>query len=267
MKLQHFRSTYLSCSKLAEWSYDQVGVKKPDSATGDEWDAWNKETSTAHPYMFWINETLLDKIQNIYLIPKDIFDTFHTWFTYSYIKHTPIIDTHLKRGEFYGADELILHGMFSILVDFVECEKASMYLWCHDDEPRPWWMKSALTRWGQFRNPELGLKYLEWETNLGEDSPWQAEKAQEIINMYDWWKNIRPNRPDSYDESGLTAYYEEQDADKDVSAWSLFGKKTDEERDAWKELSDRENEIEKKYEDEDTMMLMKLIEIRRGLWT
>jgi hypothetical protein len=265
MRLQHFRSTYLSCSKLAEWTYNQVGVKKPEAATGEEWDEWNKETQLNHPYVYWFNEELLDTIQDVYLFPKDIYDTFHTWITYSYIKHTPIINTHLKRGDFCAADELILHGMFSILVDFVECEKASMQLWCNKDEPRPWWMKSSLTRWAKFRNPELGLKYLDWESKLGVESPWQAKKAQDIIRLYNWWKNIRPNRVDSYDESGLTAYYADKEATM-IPISSHFSSKP-EEKDVWEALSDRENEISQRYEDEDTKMLMKLIEIRRGLWT
>ena len=278
MRLHKFRAQYWSNTNFAKWCYSKVGVKTLPYATGEQWDEWNETTETEHPRMYWFIETFLHKAQDVVAFPSDVFNTFQTWFRYSFIKHTPIIDSGLQRGEFCSAEELILHGMFAVLVDFVECEKANMYIWCHKEEPKPWWMRHSLTRWAKLRRPDLGIKYLEWEVSLGEDSPYQAEKAQDVLDLYYWWKNIRPTRPDPFEASGLKAYYDAKDARIDEIEGRNGKMKTkkkfrfndwlgDTDRSEWKTLSDLNQKIEEDYDAEDTKMLMKLVEIRKGLWT
>lgn len=271
MRICRTRANYWSNSKLAKWIFKQVNIQYLSSATPEEWAKWHKETKTNHPYVYWFVENFLDKAQNFVNYPLDVWGTFHQWITYSFIKHTSIIDTKLKRGEFHDSTELILHGMFSLLVDYVECEKASMYLWCHKDEPKPWWMKSSLTRWSKYRNPELGLKYLQWEADLGDDGGYyQVITAKETLELYDWWKNIRPNRVDPFVLSGLDEYYKrKENSNKDDDIWTKlsFNQKTEEEVNSWREMSNKQQEIDDQYEQEDTDMLIRLIKIRNGMWT
>lgn len=269
MAIMKFRNNYWTSSKLSKYLYKKVGVNKPRSATFEEWDTWNLETKQKHPVIYWINETLLDVIQDIVYYPYDVWRHFHTWITYSFIKHTSIIDTKLKRGTFHESDELILHGMFSLLVDFVECEKANMYLYCHSEEPRPWWMKNTLTKWKKYRNPELGLKYLDLEISLDGDDNHQSKRAQEIKDLYVWWTTIRRWRVDPFEASGLSEYYDKKEAERKEGdhIFSFIGNKTEEEKAEWKIMSDRQTLMEETNYKLDNKMLIRLINIRRDLWT
>lgn len=136
-------------------------------------------------------------------------------------------------------------------------------------------------RWGIWRCQETGLDYLEWESKLKFDDQWmdkadpkygtptpQALAAMELKRLYDWWKNIRPNRQDPYGESGWNEFYERRriahaGGDDDM----LFEDKTDEDHAESKRLLDAIDAIEKRNDDEDEVMMMALIRIRQHLWT
>ena len=137
----------------------------------------------------------------------------------NYIRHRWVDKTHcltsnLERGQWHEFDERILHCLFDELVRFVE--------------------------------DEVGMKGLEWQSKLTgkdwdldeDDSRYnqpapQALNAREIIELYRWWKEIRPNRKNPWDE------------EKPLESVRM------------------ENE----QEDEDTEMLVRLVKIRGALWT
>jgi hypothetical protein len=84
--------------------------------------------------------------------------------------------------------------------------------------------------------------------------------AQEIKYLYTWWKDVRPNRPDPAKVSGW---------DKVCDKWDILSDKDNceekkSEVDAAREKNDA---IEKEYEDEDTRMMKRLIDVRKALWT
>jgi hypothetical protein len=171
--------------------------------------------------------------------------------------------------------------LFNELVDFVEVELA----WWHiawDKEARkqfksPWYA-TGWFRWRTWRCPEAGLANLEWQRNLrwkedevgadhkelGKLTP-QAVKAQEILDLYTWWTQVYPNRPDPYEVSGWSDYC---DAARDLNEGRLFGSKT---TPALKKMSDTAHKllqkIEADYEKEDEQMMIRLIKVRHGLWT
>jgi hypothetical protein len=71
--------------------------------------------------------------------------------------------------------------------------------------------------------------------------------------------------PDPMDEGGWSAYCEYMRVryGDDV----LHEERTDEERAMSKQALDKTHEIERAYDDEDTVMMKRLIEIRSSLWT
>ena len=73
------------------------------------------------------------------------------------------------------------------------------------------------------------------------------------MELYNWWVNVRPNRVDPHEVRGWYAL-----CNKDK-----YHKNSEETRVAMDECI----RIEKEHEDEDTEMLIKLIQIREGLWT
>jgi hypothetical protein len=134
----------------------------------------------------------------------------------------------------------LFEACFQILVDYVEKELAWMQLLSDNKE-----------RWHhRIRIPngrELGLRYLNWEIQLGDDSPEQSAGAQTIKDLYLWYRDLRPLRPDPYDD---VPDVEDCRSDEEVtkSYWTAAN-------------------IEKAYEEEDDRKLNLLISIRGMMWT
>lgn len=135
---------------------------------------------------------------------------------------------------------------------------------------------------GRWRNPEAGLAYLEWASNLKHDEEWvdkddpdcgkptsQALAAQEITLLYKWWKEERPKRPDPIDASGWSDYCEERRQIAEEAGNESFWpdhSSDDSNRNRSHEILEICRKIEKEQEDEDTAMLIRLIKIRSHLW-
>jgi hypothetical protein len=150
--------------------------------------------------------------------------------------------------------------MANAVVDYVEVELAFKSTWCGTDES-----KTAV--WKNGRCPELGLSHLAWEMTLdGEEldvterSDSQAASAREIKAIYDWAKT-RDSRPDPMDISGWSAY-----CDKHRGApWKQ--EKTPEQAAESDAALAKLREIEQQHEQEDEEMLVRIVKIRRSLWS
>jgi len=167
-------------------------------------------------------------------------------------------------------------------VDFVEIELAWHHIaWSSKEETAkynaPFWAKGWF-RWRTWRCAEAGLDSLEWQRRLtkGEDG-WnkneedadeptsQAVKAQEILDLYNWWTQIYPNRPDPHEVSGWTEYCRKKE---ELNEGRLFGsKETPELRKMATRALKLSNKIEADYNKEDEQMMIRLIKVRHGLWT
>jgi hypothetical protein len=271
---------YWTCSNFADWLR---GTMKPGAATSKEWREWKLEAKKAHPIRFWIAEEGLDHLQDIWCwIPERLNDVRY------YINNRWVSQTHgmyarsLEKGKWHEYETRLLHSMFDQLVDFVEIEQA----WHHvmwDEQARkkfetPWWRKGWF-RWRTWRCPDAGIEYLIWASGLvyNEDMgcdknnkhygkpTGQAETAAELLELYRWWKIIRPTRPDPYDASGWTAYCES----RRTSGNDFFDleDKSKEQRQQSNKAHKLLDKIERSYEKEDEAMMIRLIKIRKGLWT
>lgn len=251
-----------SCSKFASWIR---GTPYPERGlTHKGWDEWRKIAKLRHPFRYWIAEELLDEIQDIvYFIPDKI-NSFWYYIRHMFFWKTHYIRTGLKKGVYHESEERMLYGFFGMLVDFVEIEKAWMRIaWCKEEETKSirkqygiTWLKRRIG----FRCPQAGLDYLKWESELTDGGVNQAEYAKEIIELYNWWKNIRPNRPDPYEISGWNEL-NTKCADID------FDNRTKEQNEEQRKVFEKVNEIEEQYWNEDTEMLIRLIKVRGGMWT
>ena len=84
----------------------------------------------------------------------------------------------------------------------------------------------------------------------------QAISARKIEELYLWWKEGRPNRPEPM--AVIKLNYDKKKEDK-----LMNGKMTRKELSEFKKLA----KIEADYEKEDTKMLIELIKIRKVLWS
>lgn len=110
----------------------------------------------------------------------------------------------------------------------------------------------------KFIEVEKGLERLMWELTLTAECASQAESAAEQLAIYNWCTDVLPNRVDSYVASGLSAFNVGRE---------LFAPMNEEDKAQWLALHEVQTAIDTKYSDEDEEMLIRLIKIRRTLWT
>lgn len=251
------RTTYWSNSKLAGYIRRQFGdFTKPQRATMEDWNTWEQQNQSQHPIIYWITEIGFNFLQDIVMFPLDVWEEIRVYIRNRFIDKIHILQTKLTPGRFYEFDTRLLHGAFNSLVDFVECDLAWMQVVFTEDKGKkygyPFWSRNRGFRFGKFRCREAGLDYLQWEMTLINECEWlteeekvnhpeykcgepssQAERAKEVLSLYTWWTLQRPNRIDPFDDGFVGDPFEEEN---------------------------------RQYE-EDNEMLIRLIKIRKSLWT
>lgn len=249
------RINYWSCSKFADWIR---GEDKPLALEWGKWDEWHGEVGKKKPIRHFIAEEVLDRIQDLFYFPIDLWRTVDAYWHNRFVSKTHCLKTGLKPGGFYELDTRILYGLFNELKEFVEVDLGCYYAALDDGNFRP--------RKG--RCPEAGIAHLEWAMSLKMDEAYgvskkskkygkptpQAEVAKETMELYRWWE-ARSSRPDPSEVSGWAKVCEENPgpsiSEEDKETLKAFKKM---------------EALEKKYEKEDDEMLHRLIEVRRGLW-
>jgi len=258
------RSEHWSCTPLA----DRIrGIAKPTALEWDAWDQWHEGAKHKHPIRYWIAETGLQKLQDIvYWIPEKI-DALVYWVYTRWQRPAHVLRAHkehIKPGTGWDFCDRLLPCIMSELVDFVEIDKAlDQVRW--DVESRTkyntsWWM----FKWPHIRGwrcPQAGLDYLDWEIALGDESPDQSHAARELKELYLWWTEARPNRPDPYEVTGWTEWTASQ------KRLGILNKDYDEATRARVDhMLAKLTRLEVAYLIEDKQQLHRVIDIYRRLW-
>lgn len=241
MKLIKSRIHYWSCSKFADWIR---GESKPYALEWDKWEEWEKDQKKQRPFRYWLSDTFLKILQDIVYFPLDIYRTIKVYIRNRYIDKLQYLHTGLKPGEYYDLDYRILHGLFNELVDFIELElSASMR-----------WDSSKNYKFVKGRCQQAQDDYFKWANHLKHQGRLteQAKASRKIKELYEWWKNERPNRTDPFSSSQFSYDIDE----------ILDSKKTKEKQKSIKKAYD----LELAQDKEDTEMLIELIKIRGSLW-
>lgn len=277
------RSNYWSCSPFADWVR---GIKKGGAKTGRGWREWEAEGRRLHPIRWWIAEEALDAVQNFIWWPVDKIYNAKYYINNRWITKTHALTAHpndIPRGEWRDVGNRFLACLFNELRNFVEVELAWWHIaWAGKEErdkyKPPFWA-SGWFRWRTWRCPQAGLDNLDWQSKLvynadegfepgderiGKPTP-QAERALEILELYNWWTKVYPNRPDPYDASGWTAYCEMR-RERGDHLLDLESRSAEEEEMSRTAL-DKCHQIEQAYAAEDEAMMIRLIKIRDSLWT
>ena len=264
------RVNYWTCSKFADWLR---GTSKPGAETSKGWRIWRTAAKEKHPFRYWLAEEGLDKIQDVWLWIPDRLNDIRYYINNRWVSRSHSLTAHpsdIKPGDWCDVGNRFLPCLFNELVDFVEIETAWHHcLWDQDARKKyqvPWWRRNFL-KLRKWRCPEAGMDHLIWASQLvqGGELTQQALTAKEIIDLYVWWKHIRPQRPDPYDESGWSDICDKrrQKYADDI----LWEDETKEEKDQTLKSMKKAHEIEEEYEKEDEEMMIRLIKVRHGLWT
>jgi hypothetical protein len=263
------RTKYWSESKIGKWLY---GTDVPEFLTGEEWNRWNAEVKSQRPIRYWIANTLLDKIQDFVNWPLDKlyelkYYAINRWIdqTHALVAHPK----HIKPGQYMDLSERILYCLFDELVDFVEIELAyHNFRWTEEKAKQLSWWQGGKWRTRTWRSREAGMDYLEWASDLtdaefipeGSDRKpeltFQATCAREIRELYLWWTEIRPKRFDPYDRPEF-----------DNPNLFTLNEVSAEDKKKRREFFDRVRKLETDHMNEDQEMLIRLVKIRKGLWT
>lgn len=148
-----------------------------------------------------------------------------------------IVRTQLKPG-YYDIDEILLSASFTLLCRFVEKEHSGV--------------NSIIEN----RN---------WYRAEGHED--HAKNYDEVISLYNWWKYGRPADYKHEEELLSKAYsgqiFERSDLDENGNRTVKIIKPTDEVQ----RYRDQLNELQKRIYDDENNNLIRLMNIRRSLWT
>lgn len=198
---------------------------------------------------------------------KRYFRDIERWIAFRTYDKYNVVKTDLEPN-YYDKDALILHVNFSLLTDFVEIEKASMqhYLSQRGEKSRIFSRRMRFSSVPQEEKRKLGLEYLDWEINNDDEyfPENQRKTAKEVKELYLWWKDIYPNRPDPWDvfEKELGVFPEITFKEGKISD-NLTPKEKKNKISVYKKIS----KLEEKYHKEEEDMLIRLMKIRLSLWT
>ena len=276
---------YWTCSKFADWLR---GTTKGGAKTAEGWHEWETRAKKDYPIRWWLAEEGLDYVQKfVYFIPDAIYSIKY-YINNRWVTRTHALTAHardIKPGAWCDVGNRFLPCLFNELQDFVEVELAWWHLaWNSEERAKykaPWWRFGwwSVRAW---RCPQAGLDNLEWQRQLvwkvddgfesgdpkiGKPTP-QAIKAQEILDLYNWWTITYRNRPDPMDASGWSAYCDACRVESGSSVWlSVAETKNPALKKQGNKAHKLLQKIEKQYEQEDEEMLIRLIKVRHGLWT
>lgn len=179
---------------------------------------------------------------------------------------------------YYDTDTRIFHAMMQLVVDHVEVSMSAAHISMNDYDLGFWeflWMclPPLISPDWMIRSKWRGLAFLAQEKRLGDPGlppeqrhPQQARAASEIEEIYLWWVEIRPKRPDPDDVAGLDDVLKKvQDYKRKTRIFNsdMLPKSLDAELQAAIETADR---VEKAYADQDKDMMKRIIDILPYMW-
>lgn len=276
-------SRHYQSSKLFNWLRKSVfKVKKPIALGWGEWGKWDASYKKEKPVAFFITETLPEWIEKI---PEHSIDFVNDFRFYVQNRRcgSHRLNSNLKKGQYHEFSERMLHSLFDSYIDYIEIEEANMHVsWISKESKKykaPWWVRIHWLRWGaKWRCPEAAIDHLKWEMHLddpdsttpyGSSGGYQAQQAREKMALYTWWKDIRPTRGEAWEVSGFRAFWKQMDEKYGEDWLGLGGKNllSVKENKTYKELGDLKEQLEEQWDLEDEIMMIRLIKLRKSLWT
>lgn len=201
------------------------------------------------------------------------------WVAYRTYDKTTVVNTKLPPA-YYDKDQIFLHASFSVLVDFVEIELASidetLALRTNKNGRIRNCVKLIKRMFSRSRSPERGLNYLTLQLKSeAAELPEVRGVWRDIKALYEWWTLFRPNRQDPEEVVGLTAFMDEMiskyggiyhPVQRKGYTVEMTSPLNSQEQMRLKSLSLKAVTLQQFYDDQDQLMLVKLCSVRGHLW-
>lgn len=193
---------------------------------------------------------------------------------------------------YYDKDTLLLHSCFDLLVDYVEVECAYLNLYFNDDLDKKFsWTERVLFKLFGYLSKSnrvyYGIKTLERYDEMLKDPqvfscPEEVEQLKQqketdlnVLKLYIWWTQVRPERPEPGEASGWDKWCDEHTmretyrfVDADVPGCKRMEcLLSEEEQNKQSKILDDLHQMEHNQYEQDTEMLCQLMKIRGSLWT
>lgn len=239
----------------------------PGALSSKGWRLFRDEFKQNAPIRYWIKNDFRHAV-TLPVIWK--YEAITNWIRYRTYDRYHVVKTGLPPG-YCGAETQMFNASFNILKDFVEVELAwHSYMWSDERKSATFAEKHVpfYRVFKPFRSREWGLKHLDWASTLDDPNlpphercDHQARDAREIKELYLWWTDKRPQRKEveavPYGDQGLGIFSSlDDDFDRNSDDYKAFTSAM--------EQNDKLNEA---WEAEDTEMFIRLVRIRKALWT
>jgi len=240
---------------------------KPSAKTLTEWRIYHNNFEQEHPYVNKVID-IIEALESITVYIPNKLEKLRCYIKNKYFKKYHYLKSDLKPHEYYDLDTRMLHGLFNELVNFVEIECAHMSIVFDKPAKKKYKLPFyASTRYGflfpEVKSAQAGLDYIEFQYLSSND-----ESYNKILELYNWWKNIRPIRKDPYDSDDIEQFYKAMELKYKTKIRILEDDVlSEEERKFLRNLYKKIREQEALQYEEDTNMLIDLIKIRGYLWT
>ena len=216
-----------------------------------------------------LKERLEDAWEHVRRSPRRLKYWYREKFTRTTIKITTL------HGGWWDTDAKLLHANFQLLTDYVEVELANMYDVCD------------LTNHGSpgAKTPrEKGEAYLlhidarqeddgtSWAKETAEHYKEQKEKELKVLELYRWWKDVRPARIEVYDTPEYKSFetfepFHFEDLNDGSKCSRMVTNTTDARYPDYRDMMEKSRQQDADWENEDTERLIQLIIMRHNLWT
>lgn len=240
-------------SRFSYWSHNRklrrlLGMRPlPLALSMQGWKDFEAKEKADTPIRYWFMETFVSNLQDVVMFPMDVVHSTRMYIINGWKDklHTLSSDV-LEKGKYYELDTRLLFCCFETLEKFVERGM------CYKDttpEQHLQWAMSALDEDG---NPSQ-----------------QAVAAKEVHELYHWWKErkVKGVYPNFSEEAESVLAPDElvvYKAKEVVESWNSEDKEW---KGLWRRVYIEEDRLEELQHTVDTGMLIRLMNIRRSLWS
>jgi len=243
--------------------FNKLQIEKPTAASYQEWRRWEEESKAKYPIRYFITETVPKYLSNMKRTIVSPFVNLKKFFYNRFVEIHHIIKMDLKPG-WHEYDEKMLYANFQILVDYVELDCASHAV---DSTTPSFWNRIFKGR-NAWRSRELGLKYLaphslEEDPTCADEITKNNQVRKELMDLYIWWKDVRPNRVDPYESLRWKAVHGSHEGE---NIWDWMEPGDIEAKAKLRQAAQESWNLEEAYRREDQERLEKLVKLREWLW-